>query len=409
MHPVAVVVAKVRQMAMAVSLDKQNNLSQINEAKPAVVCLDREGVFALGAEWERLSLNALEENAYYCPAFMRPLLQYIERDCDIKALAVYKSGLLIGFLPYVPEKWRWLGASQVNSAWICPFITLTIPLVERDHAWEAVEALIEFMCDDAGRGRFWLFNNLNIEGPVAAIFYGVLNGKNLPSTTFEVFDRPVLDQGTTFDEHMLAHVSKNRRSGLRRNRKRLSEIGQISMRSYTSGPELDAAVEEFMRIEKSGWKGERKTALACSPDTAAFARQAFGSNEGKSITRAEVLYLDEMPVAVSLSISTGRTAFTLKCAYDETYKSHSPGLLLEEDIVRDFLETRWADRLDSATTVAGHAIQSLWNNSTKVGDFLLGADQSMAPGTFGYYVQLEAMRRRCRRILKDVVIKIRDR
>lgn len=373
----------------------------------SVICLDAKAIFALGDEWERLSRNSVEENPFYSPVFMRAVLENIEKNSDIKALAVYRDANLVGFLPFIIDTWHWLGAAAVNRAWITPYSTLTIPLIDCHCPREVVEALVMAMEEHSAGGSFWLFDNFNLEGPVAVLLEEILRDKNLASKIFDEFDRPSLLQGTTFDQHMLAQMSKKRRSSLKRNRKRLREKGRVEMRVFTSGPELETAVEDFLKIEAAGWKGQRGTALASSDSTAEFARQVFGDADGKSITRAEVLYLDEHPIAVSLSISVGKIAFTLKCTYDEAYRSYGPGLLLEQDIIEDFLNTHWAERLDSAITASGHVLEGMWKDSIRVGDLLLCADVSKSVDNFENYARLEKLRRLCRQKLKNIVARSR--
>jgi len=395
---------------MSVSLKRQteNILAQQVNDEYYVTCLDRPAIFALGKEWEDLSRNALDENPYFSPAYMLALLDNLECSSNIRALAVYQNAILVGFLPFIADRWHWLGASSVNRAWVNPYITLTIPLVARNRAHEIVETLITAMNEQGANGSFWLFDNFNLNGPVGKLFAEILKDKNLPSKTFDEFERATLDQGSTFDQHMIDHVSKKRRRNLKRNRRRLGELGKLEMRSFTGGAELESAVEDFLTIEASGWKGQRGTALACKENLAAFARRAFGDNQKNPITRADVLYLNDKSIAVSLAIYTGKTAFTLKCTYDENYRTFSPGLLLEQDIIEDFLKTRWVERLDSATAPGGHVVQGLWNNSIRVGSLLLCADSSKSSENFHYYAQIEKLRRLCRQKLKYIVTKSRS-
>ena len=56
--------------------------------------------------------------------------------------------------------------------------------------------------------------------------------------------------------------------------------------------------------------------------------------------------LENKAIAVSLTICVGETAFTLKCTYDEAYRSFSPGLLLEQDIIIiSILRAQWVSFL----------------------------------------------------------------
>ena len=82
-----------------------------------------------------------------------------------------------------------------------------------------------------------------------------------------------------------------------------------------------------------------------------------------------MLTLNGEPIAVSLMVVAGSTGFTVKACYDEPYRSCSPGLLLEIEVIRSFLSEGWLDRLDGATTEA-HVLDTLWPGRIEVADLL---------------------------------------
>ena len=164
---------------------------------------------------------------------------------------------------------------------------------------------------------------------------------------------------------MKLHVSSKRRREIGRNRRRLEELGIVTFTSADNGPLLASAVETFLALETSGWKGARGTALACQPASLAFARATFNA-DAPGESRVDLLALDGKPVAASLAVLSGGTAFTIKGGYNEAYASYGVGLLLEVEILRSFLTERWADRLDAATS-GGHAIDNLWPGRMVVG------------------------------------------
>ena len=84
----------------------------------------------------------------------------------------------------------------------------------------------------------------------------------------------------------------------------------------------------------------------------------------------DLLTLNGDAIAASVVMFAGRVGFTVKCAYDERYRSYSAGLLLELEVVRSFLEEGWADRLDGATA-GSHVIDELWPDRIRVADLLL--------------------------------------
>ena len=168
-------------MNLAFSDSEQTGSSAASGGDISVQCLGRDEIIALGPEWEKLGQNALEDNAYYAPAFMLPALDHIDADLEICALAVRKRDQLIGFLPFVNDKWRWLGAAPVNKAWMNPYITSSIPLIDKNHSEEAMAAMIQAMGSTQANGHFWLFKNFMTNGPVGCLLKTHLASQNMPS------------------------------------------------------------------------------------------------------------------------------------------------------------------------------------------------------------------------------------
>ena len=193
--------------------------------------------------------------------------------------------------------------------------------------------------------------------------------REAPSTFLNHFRRATLEAGPTFDEHMNLHVGSNRRKGLARTRRRLEEVGKVEHESHSCGEGLERAVSAFLKIEASGWKGKRGTALNCDEQTQQFAKAAFTGDEANSICRADMLTVSGVPIAVSLIALAGRTGFAVKACYDESYRRYSPGLLLETEVIRSFLSGDWANRLDSAT-LGTHVLDDLWPGRTEVADLM---------------------------------------
>ncbi len=368
--------------------------------------LDAAGLLALGPEWEGLVENALEENAYYHRGYCTALLTHIEKR-PLKAITVWKNNTLIALMPFVADRLHWGGLMTVNKAWTTDYTTTSIPLIDQYHIDDAVAALLDALSAPTSGSNLWLMPNMSIEGPVTTALRAELSSRNLPSRSFDSFDRAVLVKRGTFEDHMKEHVSKKRRKDLRRNRKRLDELGEVTWTVHDHGAELDDAVDAFLRIEASGWKGERGTALDCTDATRAFAKQAFGSGNGEGITRADVLRLDGTPIAVNLTLISGDTGFTIKCAYDEAYKGQSAGLLLEEDMIRSVLEDDWIDRLDSSA-VSGHLITSFWNETIEIADMLIDAKQGGSTARFAFLSFLEARKRSLRAAAKSLVNRLRS-
>ncbi|MEQ9519279.1 MAG: GNAT family N-acetyltransferase [Parvibaculum sp.] len=370
--------------------------------KPAAVILDQTALLALGPEWEELVTHAVQENPYYARKYVTAQLTHIEKR-PVQALAIWYEHKLIALLPFVCDPWRWGGIAYVNKSWTTPYTTLSVPLIDARFADTASKALVAAMTEGVLGSSTWLLLDMTMKGPALRHLSHALKERGLEWTCFDAFERAILSRAGSFEEHQKTHLSKNRRKSLARNRRRLEEMGKLSLETYSEGDALDEALQHFLQLEEAGWKGKSGTALASSPHTKAFAEMAFGST-GATLahppaTRIDLLMLDENPIAASVSIQVGRTTFTLKSAFDENFRNQSPGLVLEEAIIREFLDGNWADRLDSAAD-AGHVLENLWNGTVTVGDILVTTNETNAKWFFKLFTRLEATRRSARLLVK---------
>lgn len=122
--------------------------------------------------------------------------------------------------------------------------------------------------------------------------------------------------------------------------------------------------------------------MACSPSHAAFARAVFAGSEGPVAVRADTLSRDGRPLAISLALVSGGTAFLLKTAYDEGARALAPGLVLEAEIVRALHADAFAEHLDAATTDAS-ALESLYREREAVAEIVA------VPGGMRHFVSLD--------------------
>jgi CelD/BcsL family acetyltransferase involved in cellulose biosynthesis len=312
--------------------------------------------------WEDLCARVVEENVYYTPRYLRALLDNLPRE-DVGIAVVWQGQRLVALLPVVLSSFS-LSPLAPSEAWCTPYTFSCTPLLDRELARDAAEALLDLLA--RSRGSEWHFRTLNVDGPACRALAAVLREAGIAFDFSANFERAALTRDLGFEDYLGKHLPARRRKDLQRNRRRLEALGPVAHLSYSRGEELDRAVEAFLSIEASGWKGAQGTALASEPHTSRFAQQAFA--DGGS--RVDLLTLSGVAIAASVVVFAGRVGFTVKCAYDERYRSHSAGLLLELEVIRSFFEEGWADRLDAATAGA-HVIDELWPARIHVADLLL--------------------------------------
>lgn len=136
---------------------------------------------------------------------------------------------------------------------------------------------------------------------------------------------------------------------LRRQRRRLEQLGRVQTAFVQEPGELDQAFAAFMRIEASGWKGRNGSAIALHPHLVRFYRELvehFGARQRCLINMLEV---DGKVIAAQFGIIAGRTLYLLKIAYDEAYGSAAPGNQLLYEAIRYCSASSVLDRLSLTT------------------------------------------------------------
>lgn len=327
---------------------------------------DATNLASLRPAWENLCGRMVEDNVYYSPSYVLALVETIADPRRLRVLLAWEGETLIGLFPVV------IRAGLIGSAWRTPYTFGCAPLLDRERDVVAAGLLVDAMA--ATRVREWIIPALCVEGAATRALIAALAARGSPFLRRGRFARASLAPGATFREHVERHVANKRRKELERNRRRLAELGDLRHVVALEGAERDEALSAFLALEASGWKGRQGTALACRPETDAFARLAFGSAAGPGACRVDMLVLDGRPIAVGLTAFCGRTGFTVKCCYDESLRSRAPGLVLELEVLRAFLEAPFADRLDAATAGA-HVVDDLWGDATEVAEIVL----SLAP------------------------------
>jgi CelD/BcsL family acetyltransferase involved in cellulose biosynthesis len=333
--------------------------------------LGRDRLPMLLPAWRDLCDRAVEDNVYYSPRYAQALLRTIARYTDVRFAVVWSGARLIALFPFTR---RWLSGPFVarGNAWQTEYTFSCTPLLDKAQKDEAADALLDLLAS-AATGE-WLLPTVNTRGEACQAIIAALARKQMPWRYLRTFERACLEGSATFEEYVTHHISSKRRRDLARNRRRLEELGKVEHQTYRFGNDLACAVEAFLGIEASGWKGTCGGALACRESGISFAIEAFTGDESSSICRADVLRLNDVPIAVGLIVFAGQTGFTVKCCYDEKYRSYSAGLLLELEVIRSFFAERWAERLDSGTAGA-HVIDGLWSGRIEVADLIF----SLAP------------------------------
>jgi CelD/BcsL family acetyltransferase involved in cellulose biosynthesis len=133
-------------------------------------------------------------------------------------------------------------------------------------------------------------------------------------------------------------VSHDLRNQVGRRRRALERTGTLRVRVVRDGPALAQALDDFFRLEGSGWKTEAGTAILTDPPLEQLYRAfAFRAAESGWL-RLFLLEVDGQAVAGTYGCSFGGSGHLLKTGYDVRFAKSSPGLILMAEVLRHGIE-----------------------------------------------------------------------
>jgi CelD/BcsL family acetyltransferase involved in cellulose biosynthesis len=317
----------------------------------------------LGHHWTDLSANASEPNAFAEPWFADAALRHLDPASDAQILEVWSSHLgepfLIGLLLLrIAQGYSHIPVRYVEN-WLHNHSFLGTPAVragrERDF-WSAAMAALD---RSAWATNFLHLRSLVEDGPVHRGLVAAANELGRPCDTVYRRERALLQSSLSPEDYYVQTVRKKKRKELKRLSSRLSELGAVKTRTLAAEADLDDWCDAFLELERSGWKGDFGSALACDRSTELFFREALAGAYKAGKLDFLRLDLDGRPIAMLVNFLTAPGSFSFKIAFDEDYARFSPGVLIQIKnygiLERD--ELRW---MDSCAVAEHPMINSLW-------------------------------------------------
>lgn len=164
--------------------------------------------------------------------------------------------------------------------------------------------------------------------PLAAV--GEVPGARHWRTTVKTCDEiPTCERA---EDHR-SRLSSNFRSNLNKARNRLSREPAVEFDSARSPGRIEAALDDFMRLEASGWKGRAGSAIAQDPRLRAFYRGLAQELGPLGRVVVNTLRVAGRPIAGQFCLQGDGTLYLLKLAYDEACSRMAPGNMLLEHVV----------------------------------------------------------------------------
>lgn len=319
--------------------------------------------------WRALSERAAEPNGYYLPEWELAVNASARGRLDAAALGAWRdASTLIGMMPVI-SMWRAYRIPLPALVSADPYGTLCTPLLDRDMAEEAVMSLMR-SARRAG-ARALIFRAASLDGAAMKAFADALHRGGMQPVVLQPHVRACLDATCDPDEVLRDALGPKKLKELRRQRNRLAEHGAVHFDVARTPADVATAVETFLMLEASGWKGQRGTALGQDDGDTAFIRRATSALAETGQCELVTLRAGETPVAAAIVLRHQDRAFYFKLGVDERFAKFSPGVQLTLELTRHLCADP-AIRLVDSTAAPDHPmINPIWRGRLAIGDVLI--------------------------------------
>lgn len=326
-------------------------------------------------DWLKLAEEACEPNPFYSPDYLNALVENICKSEEHWLVLFWSNDTqkkLLGLFPVTVKGLKQGFLFPVTSFTFHPLVGVCTPLIaptEPKKIWTSFFTAIEkhpVFSDVIYIPEFY------IDGTIGRALRELIRDRKFVLHVQDDFKRAAAFSRTDYQTYCDGWSKKKARNILVRERK-LKELGALSFEILDARDvNYQEAFKAILLLEKSGWKGQKKTALASRPHTRVFAELAFNSKIKVPLTHIAILRLDGRIIAGQLNLVSQKCAFFIKSAYDESFSSYGPGVLLYKWVLQKMLEEGYYDELDSCSD-ANHPLQEIWLESKRVQSMFLAS------------------------------------
>lgn len=326
--------------------------------------------FIDAGQWRALAQRAIEPNGYYLPGWELAVSATARGRTSASVLSAFDgpSARLIGLMPVI-SLWRALKIPLPGLVSAHPYGTLCSPLIDRDVATESATHLLQ-QAREAGAHALVL-TDVALDGAAMNSLKQALGRDGLKPRVLSSYIRASLDARQDGETLLRDALGAKKLKELRRQRHRLEEHGPVSFDVARKPDEIRPALEIFLQLEASGWKGKRGTALVQHEGDATFIRRAVVALAETAQCEIVTLRAGATPVAAGIVLRHQDRAFFFKLGINERFAKYSPGVQLTLDLTRHLCADPAIASADSTASADHPMINPIWRGRFAIGDVLI--------------------------------------
>lgn len=140
-------------------------------------------------------------------------------------------------------------------------------------------------------------------------------------------------------EALDASLSKSARTLLRRKKNRADKYGTVRFSTETlTEVNFESFLSDLIRVEGCGWKARNGTSLSQNERLRRFFESYIRRMAATGALRGDRMMINDVIVAIRLSVRSGGRLYELKIGFDEAYEACSPGIMLTHETLKASIE-----------------------------------------------------------------------
>jgi CelD/BcsL family acetyltransferase involved in cellulose biosynthesis len=279
---------------------------------------DDEALAALDDAWDALA--ELSPNPFAHSDWLLPWWRAFGRAPVRPAvLRISRQDELVAGLPMLATPHRLVAMANTHTP-------VFAPLFSDDAALESLAAAV--VRTNVGRISI---GPLDREGAASGGLACAARGSGRIAVRESTYVSPIVDTTGSFEAYRA-----DRRGGwktLERRGRKAAREHRLETRLIEVPTDGVGFLEEGLRVEASGWKGESSTAILSRPETAHFYRDVAAGFARRRALALSGLWLDGRLAAFDLALLHANRYWMLKTGYDEDFRHLTPGLVLRRAVV----------------------------------------------------------------------------
>lgn len=369
-----------------------------------------ERLDAAQTDWADLAARAIEPNAFYEPGFALSAARHFPVKARPRFIVVWGRAAvtgerrMMGLFPIMTPH-PMVGDGFIRL-WLHKQAALATPLVDRDEAARVISAFLDWLEERSAAGGV-MFSRTTSGGPFHTALIEALENSGRDARVLDSYERAALLPGGDADALCARAGSKKKLGELRRQQRRLRELGRLTFVSHETPEEIRVAAEEYLALEASGWKAGRGAMLS-QPDLATFMRSATRLLAREGRCKIQALRLDGRPIAMAIVLESQGRSYCWKIAFDESLRAQAPGVQLVYEQTKAHLARPNLEMTDSCAIANHPMIDKLWPDRVGVCDVGVQLQRGHARD-FSASCRQDSARRRLRALAKRAANRLLNR